>query len=132
MAGDPHIGLYPNMQIVANHIRIINPVAVDKTQVLMLPVTLKGAPAAINDARVRVHESFYGPAGAGSPDDSEFFERAQRGLQAVVDPWVDISRGLNRQTVDADGSIAGLLSDEVPQRGQYREWLRLMTKVPHA
>lgn len=127
-AGDPHVGIYPNMQIVTNHIRIINPLSADRTQIVMIPVKLAGAPAAINAARLRVHESFYGPASSGSPDDAEVFERAQRGLMASVDPWIEISRGISREQVDADGSISGLIADEVPQRGQAREWLRLMTR----
>jgi phenylpropionate dioxygenase-like ring-hydroxylating dioxygenase large terminal subunit len=128
MAGDPHIGLYPNMQIIASHIRVINPVAVDETQVLMFPVLLEGVPDSINDARLRQHESFYGAAGAGAPDDNEMFERAQRGLQASVDPWIDISRGAAREQEDEDGSTYGRISDEGPQRAQMREWLRLMSR----
>jgi phenylpropionate dioxygenase-like ring-hydroxylating dioxygenase large terminal subunit len=127
-AGDPHIGIYPNMQIVTNHIRIINPISADRTQIVMIPVKLGGAPAAVNAARLRVHESFYGPASAGSPDDAEVFERAQRGLMATADPWIEISRGMSREKVEADGTISGLIADEVPQRGQAREWLRLMTR----
>ena len=44
-----------------------------------------------------------------------------------VNPWIDLSRGRNRERVDADGSIVGHITDEVTQRGQLREWARLMS-----
>jgi nitrite reductase/ring-hydroxylating ferredoxin subunit len=127
MAGDPHVGLFPNVQLINNHVRIITPIAVDKTEIMMFPVRLAGVSDAINDHRLRKHESFYGPSAAGSPDDAEIFERTQRGLQARVDPWIDLSRGMHREYVDADGSIVGKITDEVPQRAQMKRWLELMS-----
>jgi len=62
----------------------------------------------------------------GSPDDTEMFERLQRGMLAKVEPWVDISRGIGRERVDEDGSIVGRISDEVPQRAQMKRWHELM------
>jgi phenylpropionate dioxygenase-like ring-hydroxylating dioxygenase large terminal subunit len=126
IAGDPHIGIFPNMQIIHNQIRIINPLAVGETEVVMFPVLLKGVSPQINALRLRQHESFYGPASSGSPDDAEIFERAQRGMMAQVNPWIDISRGLARETVDSDGAIIGNVTDEVPQRAQMRQWVGLM------
>lgn len=128
IAGDPHIGVFPNMQIINNQIRIMVPLEAGRTEVLMFPVLLKGVSPEINTMRLRQHESFYGPAGAGSPDDAEIFERVQRGMNAQVDPWIDISRGIGRENVESDGTITGHISDEVPQRGQMRHWLKLMTK----
>ena len=98
----------------------------------MTAVRLGGVSEEINAERLRVHESFYGPAGAGSPDDAEIFERVQRGLAAEVNPWVEISRGMDREQTDADGNTVGLISDEVPQRGMMRYWSELMTKTPPA
>lgn len=126
LAGDPHVGIYPNLQLIGNQIRIVNPIAPDETEVLMFGVRLKGVSEAINATRLRQHESFYGPAGSGSPDDAEIFERVQRGMMAQVDPWIDISRGLHREVREPDGSIVGLITDEVTQRGQMRRWLELM------
>lgn len=128
IAGDPHVGIFPNMQIINNQVRIMVPLEAGRTEVLMFPVLLKGVSPEINAMRLRQHESFYGPAGAGSPDDAEIFERVQRGMSAVVDPWIDISRGIGRETVESDGTIIGHISDEVPQRGQMRHWSKLMTK----
>jgi len=128
LAGDPHLGIFPNMQLINNQIRIITPLAADRTRVSMTAVRLGGVSPEMNAVRMRQHESFYGPAGSGSPDDAEIFERVQLGMQAEVNPWLEISRGMERQTVDADGSIVGLISDEVPQRGMMRYWSELMAR----
>lgn len=127
MAGDPHVGIFPNLQLINNQIRIVNPLSVDETEVQMFPVLFARASTEINALRLRQHESFYGPAGSGSTDDAEIFERVQLGLQASVAPWINISRGMNREQVEADGTVVGHITDEVPQRGQMRQWLAMMT-----
>jgi len=128
LSGDPHLGVFPNLQLIGNQVRIIVPVAPNVTQVIMSMVRLGGVSDEINTMRVRQHESFYGPAGSGSPDDAEIFERVQRGMQAEFNPWIEISRGMHREYVDTDGSVVGRITDEVPQRGQMKFWLRLMTE----
>lgn len=127
IGGDPHLGVFPNMQLINQHVRVIQPLAVDRTEVILYPVRLGGVSDEINEIRLRRHEEFYGPAGFGQPDDSEIFERSTEGLKATVDPWIDLSRGRNRERVDDDGSIVGHITDEVTARGQMREWARLMS-----
>lgn len=128
LAGDPHLGVFPNLQLIGNQVRIITPISPSLTQVTMSMVRLGGVSDEINTMRIRQHESFYGPAGSGSPDDAEIFERVQRGMMAEVNPWIEISRGLHREFVDTDGSVVGRITDEVPQRGQMKYWLKLMTR----
>ena len=128
-AGDPHVGIYPNLQLIGIQIRIIRPPAADDTEVLMFPALLKDVPPSINELRLRQHESFYGPAGAGAPDDAELFERNQEGLRATVEPWVYLARGLHREKRDTDGTLIGMPGDETTQRGQLRAWKRLMSEA---
>src|SRR3546814_8090227 len=94
----------------------------------MFPVLFSNVSTEINALRLRQHESFYGPAGSGSTDDAEIFERVQLGLEANLDPWINISRGMEREWVDEDGTIVGHVSDEVPQRAQIRQWLAMMAE----
>jgi phenylpropionate dioxygenase-like ring-hydroxylating dioxygenase large terminal subunit len=129
LQGDPHLGFFPNMQLIQNQVRIITPLAPDRTQITMFAIRLGGVSDEMNARRLRRHEYFYGAAGAGSPDDAEIFERAQRGMMGEVDPWLEISRGLEREIVDADGSIAAFHGDEVPQRGMMKHWVKLMTQT---
>jgi len=127
IGGDPHLGIFPNLQLINQHVRLVIPIAVDKTEVALFPVRLGGVSDQMNEERLRRHEDFYGPAGFGQPDDTEIFERNTDGLQATVNPWIELSRGRHRERIDADGSIVGHISDEVTQRGQIREWARLMS-----
>ena len=48
-------------------------------------------------------------------------------MQAEFNPWIEISRGMHREYIDTDGSVVGRITDEVPQRGQMKYWLQLMT-----
>ncbi|MSQ52533.1 MAG: (2Fe-2S)-binding protein [Betaproteobacteria bacterium] len=127
--GDPHMGLFPNVQLIQSQIRIIRPVRVDLTEILMIPTTLKGVPEPMNTQRLRRQEEFYGPASRGSPDDAEVFERNQLGLSAAVDPWVYLARGLHNERVESDGTIVGSMRDEIPQRGQLRQWKAMMREA---
>ncbi|MCH2557689.1 MAG: Rieske 2Fe-2S domain-containing protein [Alcanivorax sp.] len=125
--GDPHLGLFPNVQLIHDHVRVVIPRSPGETEVLMYPVFLKGVGDTINEKRLRAHEAFYGPAAAGSPDDAEIFERTQRGLIADQSPWVLLARGRHRERRDEDGSLVACISDEVTQRVQMQEWKRLMS-----
>lgn len=127
LGGDPHVGLFPNMQLINQHVRIINPIGPGLTEIYMMPVFLEGVSDEINEMRLRQHESFYGQGGAGSPDDVEIWERVQRGLSAEVNPWIDLSRGMHRQVRDEKGIISGHISDETTQRGQIRRWQEIMS-----
>ncbi|MBI3302798.1 MAG: hypothetical protein HYZ72_12100 [Deltaproteobacteria bacterium] len=74
-----------------------------ETSIYYQPALLKGVPAEINTARLREHEWFFGPAGFGSPDDLDIFERQQLALQAQVNEWLVLRRGLHRERVDEGG-----------------------------
>lgn len=124
---DPHLGFFPNLQLISSHIRVIHPISPSLTEVYLYPFTLDAAPDEINQNRLRGHEFFYGPAGFGQPDDAEMFERNHVGLQSEVDPWILLARGAGREKQLDDGTTAAHISDEVTQRGQMRAWLDLMS-----
>lgn len=123
---DPHIEIWPNLQLTGQHVRTIRPVAADETHVDMAPALLEGVPEGINEARVRSHEWFFGPASFGSPDDTEIFERIQAGLQVDTDPTVLLARGLQREMTSEEGWRLGNRSDETTQRGALNEWTYVM------
>ena len=126
-SGGTHMHVFPNLVVLQNQLRTIRPVNVDRTEVLLSPVLLAGAPDELNAERLRAHETFYGPAGGGVPDDIEMFIRVRAGLECRVDPWLRFERGLHREKTDADGTRYGQMTDEVPQRAMWRHWKRLMT-----
>jgi benzoate/toluate 1,2-dioxygenase alpha subunit len=122
-----NIFVFPNLYLFDTQIRVINPIAVDSTEVHLYVYSLDGAPDALNQGRYRAHERFYGPSGFGSPDDVEIFVCNQTGMQASGVDWVLLSRGMHREQVGGDGEIVGHSTDEVPVRAMYREWERLMS-----
>jgi phenylpropionate dioxygenase-like ring-hydroxylating dioxygenase large terminal subunit len=133
-AGGTHLLVFPNLILIGVQIRVVQPVSIDYTEVYLYPTLLKGVAPAMNVARIRGHEGFYGPAGGVAPDDIEMFARIQEGLHAEVDPWLLFSRGLHRERQDVDGTIVGQMTDEVPQRGIWSHWKKVMSgevEVPH-
>jgi phenylpropionate dioxygenase-like ring-hydroxylating dioxygenase large terminal subunit len=123
-----NVGIFPNLQLIGIHIRRIDPVSVNQTVVSVRPLLADGAPEQVNWLRLRYHELFYGPAGFGQPDDFEMFERVEAALDDTHDGWFRFERGLGaEQAVDEGDTVLGNVSDETPQRGQYRQWAALMT-----
>ncbi|RIV39216.1 aromatic ring-hydroxylating oxygenase subunit alpha [Micromonospora radicis] len=123
-----NLAIFPNLALVGIHLREIHPVSVDRTDVVLRPMLADGGPDPINRLRLRYHELFYGPSGFGQPDDLEMFDRIKEGNSAGTDPWIRLDRGLDREVTEADGSQRGDITDETPQRGQYRQWRALMAK----
>jgi phenylpropionate dioxygenase-like ring-hydroxylating dioxygenase large terminal subunit len=124
-----HLLVFPNLILIGVQIRVVRPIEVNETEVFLYPTFLSGAPHELNVARLRGHEAFYGPAGGGATDDLEMFERNQIGLSARVDPWLVLSRGRQQEYQDVDRTIVGQITDEVTQRGIWRQWKKLMSQT---
>jgi len=127
-AGGTHLLVFPNLILIGVQIRVVRPVKIDETEVFLYPTLLTGAPSELNVARLRDHEAFYGPAGGGATDDLEMFERNQIGLSAQVDPWLLLARGRHQEYQDVDGTVVGQITDEVTQRGIWRQWKKVMSQ----
>jgi benzoate/toluate 1,2-dioxygenase alpha subunit len=117
--------VFPNLFLFESHIRAVQPISVGQTVVTMLPTILEGVPDAMNAARLRAHERFFGPGGFGTPDDVEMFLNCEAGLAGRAVEWVRMDRGLHRAE-RRDRSEAGHSTDETPQRAAYRRWRELM------
>jgi phenylpropionate dioxygenase-like ring-hydroxylating dioxygenase large terminal subunit len=121
-----NLAIFPNLAFVGIHIREIQPVAVDRTEIILRPTLVPDVPDPLNRLRLRYHELFYGPAGFGQPDDLEMFDRVTAGMRTGDDPWIRLDRGLHREVVDDHGHRRADITDETPQRAQYRQWRQLM------
>jgi len=121
-----NLSVFPNLLLIGVQVRVVFPRAVDYTEIELYPTFLAGAPPEYNEARLRAHEGFYGPAGGGAPDDLEIFRRVAEGMKVPGMEWVDLSRGRFREREEADGRRVGHVTDEVPQRAFYRQWRRSM------
>ena len=120
--------IFPNVFVLLNQVRVLRPIAVDRTEVTMYPVSLEGAPDALNAARRREHEQGFAPAGFIGPDDYAAFECVTEGLQATGAEWLVLLRGIHDERTEPDGTRRGMPSDETPQRGIYRRYRELMAR----
>jgi len=121
-----HMNVFPNLVILANQVRTIQPISAERTEVYLRPSFLKGVPDEVNTQRLRAYESFYTTAGGGIHDDVEMFNRVHEGLRCNMDPWLTFRRGLHREQTDNDGTLFGQCTDETAQRGMWRHWKSVM------
>ena len=124
--------IYPNMSIMGLniHVRVIKPVAVDRTEVTIFPVRLVGAPAAMNAGNIRLLNVTHAAASFVQTDDLESFVRAQKGLASTLTDWVDISRGLGDEEPDRElNATRALATHEMVVRAQYKAWLGYMREA---
>jgi len=128
------MSLFPNVSMSHNDVRVVRPLAVDRPAVRQYHVALEDVPPEMNVARIRYHEGFYGPAGSGSADDLEMFERIQEGARTAtnegLDPWVWFNRGVRGETREANGERVAHTTSEVEQRAFYRGWAAQMHGAP--
>jgi benzoate/toluate 1,2-dioxygenase subunit alpha len=121
--------IYPNMSIMGLniHVRVIKPIAVDRTEVTIYPIRLVGAPPTMNFGNIRLLNVTHSAASFVQTDDLESFVRTQRGLQSRLTDWVDISRGLGDEEPDRElNATRGLATHEMVVRAQYKSWLGYM------
>ena len=121
--------VYPNLMLVNNQVRVVEPRKPGVTYVYAYPTLLESVPEVLNESRLRSHEDFFGPAGLGAPDDWAMLERQWEGMQAwggsPNDDWLVYERGLEDEHRE-NGDVVGHFTDEVPQRGMWQRWRELM------
>lgn len=120
---------YPNMTLQAlnQHVRVIVPIAVDRTEVNVYPIRFKGAPKEMNDGFVRHLNLTHSAASLIQTDDLECFRRCQEGLSAQNSDWVWFARGVDTDQQDERGDYVNHGTVETQQRAQYAAWLNLMS-----
>jgi len=117
--------IFPNLFIAEIQLFVIQPIAVDETVQHVTALQFKGAPDFNRRLRQQTMGSV-GPAGFLLADDTEMYERNQRGL-AMNDPeWLFLERGMHRESRDADGYTVGHSTDDLPSRGIWRHYKSLM------
>jgi phenylpropionate dioxygenase-like ring-hydroxylating dioxygenase large terminal subunit len=120
---------FPNMTLQAlnHHVRVIQPVAVDRTEIRVYPVKLKGAPDEMNRGFIRHLNVTHSASSLIQTDDLENFRRCQVGAGAPSSDWVWFARGVETDREDEHGDFVNSGTVELPQRSQYAAWLRFMT-----
>lgn len=136
-----NLNLYPSlffMDQISSQLRIIRPVAWNKTEVISQCIGVKGESAEARRNRIRQFEDFFNVSGLGTPDDLVEFREQQKGFQARLERWSDISRGhhewcygatKNSQDLNIHPVITGReFTHEGLYVNQHGHWQRLMLK----
>jgi len=118
--------VYPNCSFMSQfrQLRIIHPLAVDRSVVYTYSFRMPKAPAAMFRDTIAFANVVNGNGSWVLTDDLEVYERVQHGLSSGETDWVYIGREYGR---DADGRGAKGTS-EIYIRAQMKAWLGYMTR----
>ena len=121
---------YPNMamQELNPHIRVVRPLAVDRTEILVYPIKLKGAPERMFRDQVRNLNSTHSVTSMVQTDDVEAFMRAQEGLRTTGNEWLLLARKGPEEVFDS-GRVRTIGTSEAAMRNQFRTWVDHMCRA---
>ena len=128
LEGPAHALIFPNLFLGETNVAIVEPLAVDVCVHWHTPMFLKGVPE-LNGRLLRMAEAGMGPASFLMPEDLTVAGRNQLGLQAPTPEWLLLSRGLNREHVDAEGRAVSHVTDETTNRALWRHYRAVMTEA---
>ena len=122
--------IYPNCSFMSQfrQLRIIHPLAVDRSVVYTYSFRMPKAPAPMFRDTVAFANVVNGTGSWVLTDDLEVYERIQRGLTSSAPEWVYIGRGYGRDVEDHGTQRGATGTSEVFIRGQMRAWLDYMTR----
>ena len=122
--------VYPSSSFMSQfrQLRIVHPIAVDRTVVHAYSFKLKGAPERMFRDTIAFANVVNGTASPVLTDDLEVYERTQRGLGEARAEWVYLGRGHGGDVPDRDGTLrGGTGTSEIHIRNQFAAWLEYMT-----
>ncbi len=134
-----NLNVYPSMFFldqISSQLRIIRPLAWNKTEIHSFCLGVKGESDSDRENRIRQFEDFFNVSGLGTPDDLVEFREAQRGFQARLERWSDISRGhdkwvtgptRNSETIGIQPALTGTeFTHEGLYVNQHSNWQRFL------
>jgi phenylpropionate dioxygenase-like ring-hydroxylating dioxygenase large terminal subunit len=122
--------VYPNCSFMSQfrQLRIIHPLAVDRSVVHTYSFRMKQAPERLWRDTVAFSNVVNGTASWVLTDDLEVYERIQRGFSSGAVEWAQIGRGFGRDVAEPGGLRGATGTSEVYIRAQMRAWLDYMTQ----
>lgn len=128
LAVNRHQGiLYPNLSIQAffQQIKVVHPVAVDRTEIYVYPVRLVGAPDEFLEVAIRFLDTVNAPSSLILADDLEVYARTQASFGSPGREWSVFANGVDDDRANNSGWQAPGTS-ELPMRNQYAAWRTMM------
>ncbi|MEZ5922174.1 MAG: aromatic ring-hydroxylating dioxygenase subunit alpha [Parvularculaceae bacterium] len=119
---------YPSATIkgAIQTMRVVRPVAVDKTIIESWTFRLKGAPDELLKRSILYCNLINSSANLVGPDDQEAYRRQQVGLLSEGGDWVTMHRDFGKDEEIAPGHLFARGSSDISFRNQYRAWRRYM------
>jgi phenylpropionate dioxygenase-like ring-hydroxylating dioxygenase large terminal subunit len=122
--------VYPNLSFMSQfqQLRVIHPIAVDRTEVHTYCFRLRGAPERLFQNTISFANIVNGTGSLVLTDDLEIYNRIGLGLSSEGAEWLEIGRGYQTDQPDEHGGRKGKNStSEVYIRNMFDAWLRYMT-----
>ena len=119
--------LYPSLAVKGSpqSIRVIRPLAVDRTLVEAWSFRAVGAPDVLLERTQTYNRLVFSPMSIVAHDDLHLFESIQHGLAAEGNPWVSLHRGHREgEEMQPVQDING--TNELLMRNQFRAWARFL------
>ena len=115
---------YPSLTIkgAIQSIRVVRPIAVDKTVIESWTFRLKGAPEALLARTVTYNRLINSPFSVVGHDDLHAYRAIQKGLHASGNPWVSLLRDFDAAEI-GQAEVTATGTSEVSIRNQYRAWV---------
>jgi phenylpropionate dioxygenase-like ring-hydroxylating dioxygenase large terminal subunit len=125
--------IYPNVSLMSQfqQLRVVHPIAVDRTVVQAFTFRLKGAPEQMFRNAIAFANIVNGTGSLVLTDDLEIYNRIDIGLSSQGTEWLQIGRGYQTDQPDPRGGRKGINStSEVYIRNMLDAWLGYMNGTP--
>lgn len=121
---------YPSMTIkgAIQTMRVVKPIAVNKTIIESWTFRLKGAPDELLKRSILYCNLINSSANLVGPDDQEAYLRQQLGLLTQDNDWIPVDRDLHADEDLGDGHIYAKGSSDLAFRNQLKAWKTYMAK----
>ena len=126
LEGPAHAFIFPNLFLGETNIAVVQPIDVAESVHWHTPMFLKGVPQ-FKGRLLRMAEAGMGPASFLMPEDLTVASRNQLGLEARGNEWIELTRGLERESIDAEGRAVSHVTDETTNRALWQHYLSVMT-----
>jgi hypothetical protein len=108
-------------------VRVVRPIAVDRTVIESWHFRLKGAPEQMLKRTLLYSRLINSNGSMVGPDDWDCYTRIQEAVQSKGLVWIDSQRGLGREDDLGAGRRRSFGTSDLSFRNQYRAWLQYMT-----
>ena len=107
-------------------IRVIRPLAADRTLVEAWSFRAEGAPDILFERSMTYNRLVFSPMSVVAHDDVHLFESIQQGLRAEGNEWISLHRDFDpRELEQGTQTVNG--TNELLMRNQFRAWAKFMT-----